>query len=462
MNDAPAWLRFLSFQDANVRYVVVGSMLLGAGSAVLGSFAFLRKRALLGDALAHASLPGVCLSFMAFQSKNPAVLLLGAMLTGWLATASINTITRRSRVKEDTAIALVLSVFFALGIMLLTRIQQSGAASQAGLDKFLFGQAAAMIERDVIVLSAMAVLLITAVCVSFKELKIAAFDSQYAETLGLNVRSVDFLLTLLIVLAVCVGLQAVGVVLMAAMLVTPAAAARYWTDRLSRMVFLAGLMGAVSGALGAFISFLAPRMPTGPWMVTAATAMFAISLVFAPGRGMIPRALLHLRNRRKTADENILTTLYRLGEETRDIAGLQTIEAVAERRRMTTPQVAAVLKRLQAEGLTIPASGTTRAWRLTPPGLERAKRVIRLHRLWEIYLAERLHLASDHVHADAEDVEHIITPEIEADLERILNRPAIDPHGREIPYPDASDYPPDAPIEPGAIGRVGPPSSSGS
>jgi manganese/zinc/iron transport system permease protein len=444
VTELPAWLRFLSLQDANVRYVLAGSILLGAGSAVLGCFAFLRKRALLGDALAHASLPGVCLAFMLFQSKNPLLLLVGAMVTGWMATESINFITSRSRVKEDTAIGLVLSVYFAAGIMLLTRIQQSGSASQAGLDKFLFGQAAAMIERDVVVLSGMAVVLIGAVFLTFKELKITAFDREYAETLGVKVKGVDFLMTMLIVLAVCVGLQAVGVVLMAAMLVTPAAAARYWTDRLSRMVVVAGIFGGLAGALGTFISFLAPRMPTGPWMVTAATAIFAVSLVAAPRRGMVARLLLRLRNRRKTNEENILTTLYRLGEERNDVASLSSLADMAGRRRMSPGHVARVLRRLQASGFAIPApKGSDGMWRLTPPGLDRARRVIRLHRLWEIYLTERLHLASDHVHSDAEDVEHLITPEIEAELERILHRPARDPHGRQIPYPE-----PDGEVQP--------------
>ncbi len=446
MNDLPAWLRFLSFQDANVRYVMAGSVLLGAGSGALGCFAFLRKRALLGDALAHASLPGVCLAFMLFQTKNPAVLLLGAMVTGWLAVTAINVTVERSRIKEDTAIGLVLSVFFAAGIMLLTRIQQSGAASQAGLDKFLFGQAAAMIDRDVLVLSGMAVFLLASILVAFKELKILAFDAEYAATLGVNVRAVDFLMTLLIVTAVCVGLQAVGVVLMAAMLVTPAAAARYWTDRLSTMVLLAGVIGAVSGGLGAFVSFLAPRMPTGPWMVLSATFVFAISLGFAPRRGLLARLLLRRRNRIKTADENILTTLFRMDEASETPNAYHAVDALAERRSMTPRQALPVLQRLQNKGLVLADSSSLGAgWRLTPPGFDRARRVVRMHRLWEIYLTERLHLASDHVHSDAEDVEHLITPEIEAELERILNRPRTDPHGRPIPYADPDEGEPDEP-----------------
>jgi manganese/zinc/iron transport system permease protein len=439
--ELPNWLRFLTLQDANVRWVLFGSILLGAGSGVLGCFAFLRKQALLGDALAHAALPGVCLSFMLFHSKNPAVLLAGAMVTGWLALRAIHVSTGNTRIKEDTALALVLSTFFAAGIVLLTRIQQSGAASQAGLDKFLFGQAAGLVQSDVVVLGGLALALVAAVFLAFKEFKICAFDAGYAETIGINVKLVDGLLAILIVAAVGIGLAAVGVVLMAAMLVTPAAAARYWTDRLSRMVLLAGLFGALSGALGTFISFLAPRMPTGPWMVTAVTAIFAVSLVLAPRRGLLARGLLHWRNRRRTAEENLLTTLYRLGEK--GATSVWPVRELAERRGLPLRAARATLRHLESQGLVLGTAAGADAgaggsvWRLTASGQERAARLIRLHRLWEIYLTERLGLPVDHVHGDAEDVEHILTPELEAELERILDRPRLDPHGRPIPYPES-------------------------
>lgn len=437
MTDLPAWLRFLTLQDANVRWVMAGSVLLGAGGGVLGSFAYLRKQALLGDALAHAALPGVCLSFLLLQSKHPLALLLGAMVTGWLALQAIQLSVRGGRIKEDTAMALVLSVFFAAGILLLTRIQQGGAASQAGLDKFLFGQAASLVDRDVMAFGGLALLLLAVIALAFKEFKITAFDAGYAATLGINVALVDGLLAALIVVAVCIGLQAVGVVLMAAMLVTPAASARCWTDRLSQMVILSGAFGALAGAAGTFVSFLAPRMPTGPWMVMAATGLFGLSLLLAPRRGILARGLRHWRLRRETAGENLLTTLYRMAEADGVIDGSRTLAELAGRRAMDRGQAGRALRRLQKVGLVRATPGAD-GWRLTPPGRDRAARLIRLHRLWEIYLTERLHLASDHVHGDAEDVEHLITPELEAELERILDRPARDPHGREIPYAPSS------------------------
>jgi manganese/zinc/iron transport system permease protein len=423
------------FTDVNVRSVVLGSMLLGAGAGVLGCFAFLRKRALLGDALAHATLPGVCLAFLATGSKHPLVLLAGAAVTGWLGVLAVGAIVRHSRIKADAALALTLSVFFGAGILLLTRIQKTGAAAQAGLDKFLFGQAASLLPADVVLLGGVTVSLLAVVVLAFKEFKLVAFDPVFAATLGWPVRGLELLLDLLTVAAVTVGLQAVGVVLMAAMLVTPASAARYWTDRLPVMLILAAAIGAASGALGAWASMIAPRMPTGPWTVVAATALFAVSLFAAPRRGVIARALRRRRTHARVGEENVLKTLYQLGEPAHDWSVPRGAAEIAARRRARERDIASRLPRL-AEAGWLERAGAGE-WRLTPAGLDRARRVVRLHRLWEVYLTERLHLAADHVHDDAEEIEHILTPELEAQLEAALARPPFDPHRRRIPYEES-------------------------
>ena len=180
----PAALPWPAFGDINVRSVALGSMLLGAGAGVLGCFTFLRRRALLGDALAHAALPGVCLAFLVTGSKHPLVLLLGATITGGLGAGAVDAITRRSRLREDAALALTLSVFFGAGIVLLTHIQRTGAAAQAGLDKFLFGQAASLVQADVWLLGGVTVMLLSVVALAFKEFKLLAFDPAFAGTLG--------------------------------------------------------------------------------------------------------------------------------------------------------------------------------------------------------------------------------------------------------------------------------------
>ncbi|MCC3377555.1 metal ABC transporter permease [Cohnella sp. REN36] len=289
------------FGDPNVRWILFGCMLLGLGSGVVGSFAYLRKQSLMGDALSHAALPGVCIAFMLTGVKSLFVLLAGAAAAGLVATFGIGYITRHSRIKQDAALAIVLTVFFGVGIVLLTQIQHSGSGNQSGLDKFLFGQAASMVGTDVAVLAVISCVLVAACALLFKEFKLISFDPGFARGMGFPVAVLDHLLMLLFVIAVVVGIQAVGVVLMAALLITPAVSARYWTERLGVMVALAGTFGALSGLVGTAISASGNNLPTGPLCVLTATAVFAASVLFAPGRGVLPKALRRFSARRRLA-----------------------------------------------------------------------------------------------------------------------------------------------------------------
>jgi len=222
-------------------------------------------------------------------------------VSGIAGTWCVDFITRHSRVKEETALGLVLSVFFGIGVVLLTWIQRRGFAGQSGLDSFLFGQSAAMVRQDVVTIAVVSAVLVAAVALLYKELKLLCFDPAFGAGLGLPMRFVDGVLTALIVLAVVIGLQAAGVVLTAALLVTPAVAARYWTRRLPVMLVLSGLFGAASGAAGTVASAVGPRLPTGPLIVLAATALFLVSLVAAPERGLLARGWRRWRLRRKAA-----------------------------------------------------------------------------------------------------------------------------------------------------------------
>ncbi len=424
------FIEFFSFADANIRFVTIGSVLLASSSAVVGCFTLLRKRALVGDAVAHAVLPGVCLAFILSGTKNPLILLIGAFVTGWLSLIVIDFITSRSRIKEDTAIGLVLSVFFGVGILLLTSIQHSGNAAQSGLDNFLFGKAASLVGEDLIVFSAVAVLLLLATILFFKEFTLLCFDADYARSIGFPVRALELLLTTLTVLAVVVGIQAVGVVLMAAMLITPAAAARFWTENLKLMLFLAALMGAFSGVAGAFVSFTAPAMPTGPWIVLIISLIAIFSFAFAPGRGWVARIYRMRKNKALILEENLLKLLYQVGEQKEDFFHTRSLDELLERRNVPKKEARAGLQKLRRQGYVMK---TKQGWVLSNQGQIRGRRVVRLHRLWELYLTQFLQLPSDHVHEDAETIEHIITPELEQRLLEELNYPLIDPHSTRIP-----------------------------
>lgn len=424
-------IEFFSFSDPNIRYVVLGSVLLTASSAIVGTFTFLNKRSLIGDAIAHAVLPGICLGFIVAGTKNPLILIIGAFITGWLSLVVVDYITRKTRIKEDTAIGLVLSVFFGIGILMLTVIQKSGNASQSGLDHFLFGKAAALVGSDLFTFLIVAVILLIVVYIMFKEFALLAFDKAYARSIGYPVRTLELILTSLIVLAVVIGIQAVGVVLMAAILITPAAAARFWTDKVVVMIFLASAFGAFSGLAGAYISFVAPAMPTGPWIVIVISMIAFISFFLAPKRGVVYRLIRQNNIRQTINNENVLKVLYQLGEENKNFFIPRHLDEIIRRRKYEKNTLQSILRRLLNQGYV---EQTGNLWSLSEEGKNKAQRVVKIHRLWELYLTTYMKIAPDHVHEDAETIEHLLTPELEAELERQLGYAKLDPHQTKIPY----------------------------
>lgn len=276
-----------------LRTVSLGAAALGAVSGALGTFAVLRRQSLLGDAVSHAALPGVVLAFLATHSKAPLVLVVGAALAGWLGTLAVQAIVRVSRIPFDSALGIVLSVFFGFGYLLLSWMQQQSDARQAGLEKFLFGQAATLLAEDVRTMIWLGAVAIGAMLLLWKELKLLSFDPAFAASLGWPVRGLDAALMALLVLAVVLGLQCVGVVLMSALVIAPAAAARQWTDRLGMTVLLAAAFGAASGVAGAILSDAA-NIPTGPTIVLVATGIVLVSL-----------AVRHLRSRAAIASAGV-------------------------------------------------------------------------------------------------------------------------------------------------------------
>ncbi|EXG88034.1 ABC-type Mn2+/Zn2+ transport system, permease component [Clostridium sp. ASBs410] len=285
------------FSDYTFQTVALGSALLGLISGVLGSFAVLRRQSLLGDGVSHSALPGVVMAFVVSGSKNTEVLLMGALISGLLATLFIVSIVRHTRVKFDSALALVMSVFFGLGLVLLTYVQKIPNSNQAGLKRFIFGQASTLLQRDIILMVICGLILLTLVLLFWKEFKLFTFDSDFAQSLGFSPKKLNLLLSFMIVLAIIIGLQTVGVILMSAMLITPAVAARQWTNKLWVMVTLSALFGAASGIAGTAASSLVPKLPTGPAIVVCVSAIVIISVLFAPGRGVLHRVYQRRKNK---------------------------------------------------------------------------------------------------------------------------------------------------------------------
>jgi len=403
------------FTTINSVYVMIGSIILGAMCGMLGVFGVLRKQGLLGDALAHAALPGIAIAFLIMGERILSGLLFGALLSGLLGAFCIQYLVRTTKIKMDSAMAAVLSVFFGLGIVLLTFIQDLPNASKAGLDTFLFGQAAALLKEDVILMSVVFALALLIVVVFWKELKMFTFDSGFAAVIGFKNKLFEILFMTIYVFAILVSLQAVGVVLTAAMFITPAAAALLWTKRLFSAVVLSVVFGALVGFSGAYVSIVKTGMPTGPVIVMAASVIFLFSFMFAARSGIVWKIIERYKYSKKVNLENALAQMYRESEN-----GILKWDV-----KKFSFKILFGLKRANyikfSNGIF-----------LTEKGLSEGFKVIQKHRLWETYLVKRMNFASDHVHRDAEIMEHLLTDDVVEKLKEVLGDPKTDPHGKSL------------------------------
>jgi len=357
------------FSDYTTRIIGIGTALLGIVSGVLGAYATLKKQSLLGDAVAHAALPGIAIAFLITGTKNPIIFFAGAALSGWLATLWIMGITRNTRIKTDTALGMILAVFFGIGLVLLTYIQKLPNANQAGLETFLFGQAATLLKSDVIAMGIIGFGTIVIIILLWKEFKLFTFDPQFAKSLGYNTRFLDILLTSLIVLAIVLGLQAVGVVLMSAMLIAPAAAARQWTDRLDRMVILSAAFGALSGLTGTAISSYGANISTGPTIILSSVSIVIFSFLFAPGRGLVAKFLMREKNRRNLALNKVISEMYEICSShdspthQHSVAILKTLPGFSYR----------MIRQLKEKDLV--EVDSEKQWHMTAKGIKAAKQI---------------------------------------------------------------------------------------
>lgn len=425
-------LDFFTFREPAVRYALLGSMLLGISCGLLGSFIVVRKMALVGDALSHAVLPGVAIGFLWNMSKDPLAIFIGATVAGLIGSGVITLIKQTTRLKEDTALGLVLASFFAVGICLMTMIQRLPTGNKTGIDKFLFGQAAALGADDVRLIAIVTVLVIAVITIFYKEFLATSFDAGFARVCGFPVQLIHYGLMLLLAFSVVIALQAVGVVLVSAMLITPAAAAYLLTDRMSRMLWMSALFGMAAGAVGAFFSYLGPNLPTGPFMVLGATTVFVVAFLFGPRHGVIMRWWRQRSRAQRVQRENTLKSIYHV-LEARDFKGEGvSLRELSERRRETIEEAFQQVAELDRHGLVTLHEEGNLAF-LTPAGWLLACAIVRNHRLWELYLTNAAQIAADHVHEDAEKIEHVLGEEVVRELERRLEYATTDPHGRRIP-----------------------------
>jgi len=291
--------------EYTLKIVLLGTLCLGAISGILGSFAMLRRQSLLGDAISHATLPGIGIAFLITQTKNPLIILIGAAIAGWIATALMSLIEAHTTLKKDAILGIILSVFFGLGLCILSIIQRLPNAHQAGLNKFLFGSASTLLLSDLWLMLSVGSVIILCILLFWKEFKLLAFDQEFAKINGIPTRKIELLLITLMVLTIVIGLQTVGVVLMSSMIIAPAASARQWTNKLSTMVFISAGVGALCAGTGTYISSTISKLPTGPVIVVVLSIFVIISLLFAPERGIVWEA--YRRRKSKMKDTHVPT-----------------------------------------------------------------------------------------------------------------------------------------------------------
>lgn len=412
----------------NTLVVLAGACLLGASTGLVGSFAVLRQRALVGDALAHATLPGLCLAFYLVGEKSLPLMLAGALLTGTLGVLVVTFLRGSTRVKEDAAIGIVLGVFFGVGMALSRMIQnQTSTGSKAGLDSFIYGKMAGMIAADVYLIAAVALACLLVVVVLYKEMKLVAFDPGFARVQGWPAQPLDFLLMALIAVTVVIGLVPVGPLLMAALLILPGAAARFWTDRLGTMLWVSGGIGLVVGAAGTLISDRYSHAPTGAVTVLAGAAVFFVSLLLAPRRGAVARYMAQAAFRRRLAQQKLLRAAWERLEGRRAPPAVLPADQLAAALGWPRHALVRQLRRAAQAGLI--ESDAAGQWRFTPEGLRHAARLVRGHRLWELFLTEHAELAAGYADLDAESIDQRLPEETIATLERKLRQQGRWPEG---------------------------------
>jgi manganese/zinc/iron transport system permease protein len=435
------------FYDPVLRAPTIGSMLMCLAAALVGVLVFLRKQSLVGESLSHAAYPGVIMGVIIAglfgieeQAELTVALLImgGAFVTSLLGLLTISFLETRLKVHSDSALCFVLASFFGIGLTLASEVQVRYTPLYSQVISYLYGQAATMTDVHILIYGLLSLFITLLILFFYKELQAISFDRHYAKALGIPVRRLDLILFLMIVLAVVIGIRSVGVILMSAMLIAPAAAARQYTDKLYIMLFLAAIFGVLSGFLGNFLSLelttqwsesLAYRpisLPTGPMIVLVASALCFLSLLMAPGRGLLWRLIRIARFRRQCLQENILKSMWRLGA-----GNTLSFDQIKRYQNVSFLYLQGMLLALAFNGW-IDRLGDSH-FKLTKEGEIWAARIVRLHRLWEVYLADYLGVGAERVHRSAEEMEHILTPELEKELTLLLKDPKEDPHHQPIP-----------------------------
>ncbi|MBG89408.1 MAG: iron ABC transporter [Verrucomicrobiales bacterium] len=421
----------------NQKVIYLGVVVLGAASGLAGTFLLFRKRSLLSDTVSHATLPGIAIAFLLLHAagryeKQMVPLMIGAFVSAWLSMQMVRWIRKYSRIKDDAALAVTLTAFYGLGVVLRSVIQQTPSGNSSGLESYLFGMVASMVIADAYVIIGLALVCGVLCLLCFKEFSLLCFDARFAQTQGYPTAGLDVAIMTLAVSVAVVGLQSVGLLLIMALLIIPAVTARFWTNHLGRMVLIASGIGGVSSFIGAVISSVFPRVPAGGAVILSAGCLFLFSLMFGRTCGWAIVVLRRIRLQQRLREVQFLRAVFDTLEKQQQIRLLVgyefdrslartpvSISAVVAKRDWTDKTVAQAAGRLANKQHLVHVDASS--IQLTKAGLERAIDCARNHRLAELYLLNYADVAPQNVHQYVEEIEEVTTPEIAADLRSLFH-----------------------------------------
>lgn len=400
---------------------IIASSLVGLMCGVLGCFIVLRNMSLVGDALAHAILPGVVIAYLVV-GYSVLGFFVGAVVAGLLTAFLITLIQQRIKTKNDAAVGIVFTSMFSLGVILISRVSRNDGV-HLDLKDFLFGYALGVSDTDLLLTSLVTFYVLISVAVFYRYLFASTFQEVVAQTMGIPVQLLHYFLMLLLSFAVVASLQTVGVILVVAMLITPAATGLLLSQRLSRVLWIAGLIGMLSAIVGMVVAVWL-NTPPGPAMALVATGFYLLTVVFAPRRGLVAKAYYRAQRRRLTVKEDILKRVFRQNQKHGAADGERIREELDLGRSAWNRQLSALRGKELMHKTEL---------KLTDAGKLLALRMVRAHRLWETYLNQEVGLTPDQIHAEAERLEHLLTEEMLDRVDEELGYPETDPHGSLIP-----------------------------
>ena len=422
----------------NQKVIYLGVVVLGCVSGLAGTFLLFRKRSLLSDTVSHATLPGIAIAFLLLEKatgngKQMIPLMVGAFVSAWLSMQTVRLVRKYSRIKDDAALAITLTLFYGVGIVLLSVIQQTPTGHSSGLESYLFGMVASMVISDAYVIIGLAVICAVAILLFFKEFSLLCFDSRFAQTQGYPAAGLDVAVMTLAVSVAVVGLQTVGLLLIMALLIIPAVSARFWTNSLPQMLVIAAVIGGGSAFLGAVVSSVFPRVPAGGAIILVAGGLFLLSLMFGSVRGWFTIVMRRFRLQQRLREVQFLRAVFDTLEKQQQIrlfVGLDfdrsmamtpvNTDMIVDKRDWTPKVVESTALRLGRKQLLVHTSDDS--VQLTREGLERAIECARNHRLTELYLLNYADVAPQNVHQYVEQIEEVTTPEIADDLRNIFHQ----------------------------------------